>query len=101
MYVVMNVVNAKAGHAADFEESFFNRERLVQQADGFAGFELLRRDRENEYVVLSRWETQADFKAWLKSDLFRKAHSHLDQGRSFAHGNEVRMYERIDEQVPA
>ena len=54
-----------------FERAFLERESHVHKAEGFAGFELLRRDREGEYVVLSRWESDEAFKAWVNSDLFK------------------------------
>ena len=99
MIVVMNVVKAAEGRAADFEEAFMTRERLLSQAPGFAGFELLRRDREDEYVVLTRWEREEDFREWVGSDLFRRSHSRRDDGE-LAHGNEVRLYQVLDAEVP-
>lgn len=94
MYVVMNVVEANEGRVDDFERAFRNRERLVQQAEGFVGFELLRRDRDREYVVLTRWENEETFKAWVGGELFKRSHRHADG--QFAHGNEVRCYDVLD-----
>ena len=94
MYVVMNVVEANEGRVEDFESAFRNRERLVRQAEGFVGFELLRRDRDREYVVLTRWENEEAFEAWVGSELFERSHRHADG--QFAHGNEVRRYDVLD-----
>ena len=58
MIVVMNVVRAVEGRAEDFERAFLTRERLLNQAEGFRGFELLRRDKDAEYVVLTKWDEQ-------------------------------------------
>lgn len=99
MYVVMNVVEAKEGRVEDFERAFLERERLVQQAEGFVGFELLRRDRDREYVVLTRWENEETFKSWVGSDLFKRSHRHADG--QFAHGNEIRCYDVLDVEVVA
>ena len=97
MYIVMNVVQANEGRVEDFESAFRNRERLVQQAAGFVGFELLRRDRDREYIVLTKWENEETFKAWVGSDLFKRSHRHADG--QFAHGNEVRCYDVLDVEV--
>jgi heme-degrading monooxygenase HmoA len=97
--VVMNVVQAVEGREEDFERAFLTRERLLTQAEGFGGFELLRRDRDAEYVVLTRWESKEAFQAWVKSDLFRR--SHRERAGQIAHGNELRMYDVLDVEVPA
>lgn len=94
MYVVMNVVEANEGSVEDFERAFRHRERLVQQAEGFVGFELLRRDRDREYIVLTKWENEETFKAWVGSEHFKRSHRHADG--QFAHGNEVRCYDVLD-----
>lgn len=94
MFVVMNVVEANEGRVEDFERAFRNRERLVQQAEGFVGFELLRRDRDREYIVLTKWENEETFKAWVGSEHFKRSHRHADG--QFAHGNEVRCYDVLD-----
>jgi len=98
--VVMNVVRTVEGRALDFERAFLTRERLLAQAEGFKGFELLRRDRDDEYVVLTRWESREAFRAWVGSDLFKRSHSRRDEGQ-LAHGNELRTYDVIDAEVPA
>ena len=100
MIVVMNVVRAADGRAEDFEEAFLSRERLLRGAEGFAGFELLRRDRDSEYIVLTRWESRDDFHAWVRSDLFKRSHSHRN-GDTLALTNELRHYDVLDVEVPA
>lgn len=94
MVIVMNVVEAKEGRVEDFERAFLERERLLKQAEGFVGFELLRRDRGREYVVLTKWESHEAFKAWVGSDLFKRSHRRRDG--ELAHGNEIRRYEVLD-----
>ena len=95
----MNVVEAKEGRVEDFERAFRERERLIQQAEGFVGFELLRRDRDREYVVLTRWESEETFISWVGSELFKR--SHRDADGQFAHGNEIRCYDVLDVEVAA
>ena len=102
MIVVMNVVSAAEGKAAEFEEAFRTRESHLAGVDGFLGFELLRREGQNEYLVSSRWASREAFQAWLRSDAFRKAHSGDAGSRGqLSHGNEVRTYEVLQSEVPA
>jgi heme-degrading monooxygenase HmoA len=95
----MNVVHVKEESKEAFEQQFLNRESHVHRAEGFAGFELLRRDRDGEYIVLSRWESNEAFQAWVNGDLFKKSHRHADG--ELAMGSEVRHYDVIDVRVPA
>lgn len=95
----MNVVHVEEENREAFEQQFLNRESHVHKAEGFVAFELLRRDRDGEYIVLSRWESDAAFKAWVNGDLFKKSHRHADG--ELAMGSEVRYYEVIDMRVPA
>lgn len=99
MKIVMNVVKVDEDKRDAFEQQFLTRESHVHKAPGFAGFELLRRDRDGEYVVLSRWESEEAFLGWLNSDLFKLSHQHADG--QLAHSSEVRNYDVIDARVAA
>jgi heme-degrading monooxygenase HmoA len=70
--------------------AFLSRERLPNGADGFAGFEFLRRDTDGEYVVLTRWETQEHFWEWVRSNRFQRAHRRSQN--ELATGPELRTY---------
>ena len=99
MYTVMNVVHVKEENREAFESTFLGRESHVHKADGFAGFELLRRDRDGEYIVLSRWETPEAFRGWVNSDYFKMSHRHAEG--QLADSSEVRNYDVIDTRIPA
>jgi heme-degrading monooxygenase HmoA len=43
------------------------------------------------YIVLTRWETKADFDAWAQSPTFTFAHG--STGSSGAHGGAVEFFE--------
>lgn len=100
MVTVMNVVHVKEDRREAFERTFRERQSRVHLADGFVSFELLRRDRDGEYLVLSSWEDRADFDAYLSGELFRANHEHLDE-EPLADFNEVRHYEVLERRVPA
>ena len=99
MICVMNCISVAADRADDFEKAFLERERLLAQADGFRGFQLLRRDGDSEYVVLTNWESEEAFRAWVGSDLFRRAHRR-DRERNFGGTSEIRSYEVLDVEAP-
>lgn len=99
MYTVMNVVHVEDGNAEAFEQQFLQRESHVHKAEGYAGFELLRRDSEGEYIVLSRWETRENYENWRDGDLFKLSHRHADG--QLADFSEVRNYDVIETRVPA
>jgi len=102
MIVVMNMVTVGEGGAEGFEAAFAARERRLNEAPGFAGFELLRRDKGGEYIVLSRWESQEAFRGWLESDLFKEAHKGDGERRPADHSqqSEVRTYEVLEIEAP-
>lgn len=99
MKIVMNVVHVDEAKREAFERAFLDRDSHLHKAPGFAGFELLRRDRDGEYVVLSRWLSEEAFRNWVESDLFKLSHRHADG--ELAHGSEVRNYDVIDARVAA
>ena len=45
------------------------------RGEGFVSLEILRPADADRYVVLTHWESEADFEAWTDSEEFRDAHS--------------------------
>ena len=79
--VVINAVTVAEEGRADFEERFAARAGRVSQAPGFEAFELLRPSTDGRYLVYTRWATEEDFRAWMKSAQFSDAHArHADRG---------------------
>ena len=78
--VIINAVTVSEGGAAEFEERFAKRAGTVSAAPGFEAFELLRPLGENRYLVYTRWASDEDFKAWMRSGQFSDAHAqHADR----------------------
>jgi heme oxygenase (mycobilin-producing) len=79
--VVINAVTVAEEGRADFEERFAARAGTVSQAAGFEAFELLRPAEDGRYLVYTRWASEEDFGAWMKSAQFSSAHrQHADRG---------------------
>lgn len=74
-YVVMNVVQVPISGADGFEQAFAKRQSALNEVDGFRGFELLKRDSGEEFLVISRWRNEDAFNAWRSGDHFKRAHA--------------------------
>ncbi len=95
MFIAINRINVPKGQSESLEKRFASSEGLKGQA-GVLGFELLRRTWQpaqgeqaaaaetEEYMAVTRWETEEQFHAWTKSDAFKKAHSHGNKEKAAA-----------------
>jgi heme oxygenase (mycobilin-producing) len=74
--VKINVLTVPAEMREELERRFGNRAGLVENSEGFEGFELLRPvDGTDRYLVYTRWRSEADFEAWTKSQAFGQGHA--------------------------
>jgi heme-degrading monooxygenase HmoA len=81
-YVAINVLSVPAGAGATLEERFAARQGAVDSAAGFERFELLRPlEGTDDYLVYTRWRSEADFTAWRESQAFGQGHAQAS-GRS-------------------
>src|SRR4051812_1549241 len=64
MFIVMNRIPVAEGREQDFERSFMNRDRAVNQMPGFIDMQVLRPAEGRTYVVLTRWQTREAFQNW-------------------------------------
>lgn len=63
-----------------FEKSWMSRVGAVDTFPGFISTELVALPDRSEYVVLTRFEDEASFNAWITSDNFTRGH----RGESYA-----------------
>ncbi|MFB6121941.1 MAG: antibiotic biosynthesis monooxygenase [Haloferacaceae archaeon] len=75
MFVVANRIPVADGHGEAFEERFRARAGEIEDRPGFVSLDVLRPVDADRYVVLTYWESEADFEAWTDSDAFREAHA--------------------------
>ena len=76
MFVVMNRIPINPDYAEQFEERFRSRAGEVDKMQGFVRNQVLRpADPEAPYIVLTFWESKADFENWVNSEAFRKGHA--------------------------
>ncbi|WP_267244311.1 antibiotic biosynthesis monooxygenase family protein [Streptomyces sp. PR69] len=75
--VKINVLTVPAEQREVLEKRFASRAGMVENSDGFEWFELLRPvEGTDQYLVYTRWRSEADFQAWMDGPM-RAAH----QGR--------------------
>ena len=75
-YVAINVLTVPEGAGATLEERFAARQGSVDSAPGFEHFELLRPlEGTEDYLVYTRWTTEAHFTAWRGSQSFGQGHA--------------------------
>lgn len=80
--VKINAITVPRERFTEFEERFAARAGRVEGAPGFEGFELLRPNDEREVcLVVTRWRSEDDFRAWMASTDFAAGHSqHRERG---------------------
>ena len=75
-YVAINVLTVPAGAGETLEQRFAGRAGAVDSAPGFERFELLRPvEGTDDYLVYTRWRSEADFRAWRESQEFGRGHA--------------------------
>jgi heme-degrading monooxygenase HmoA len=75
-YVAINVLTVPAGAGSTLEQRFAARQGAVDGAPGFEHFELLRPvEGTDDYLVYTRWRSEADFRAWRDSQAFGQGHA--------------------------
>jgi heme-degrading monooxygenase HmoA len=70
MIAVINRLPVKEGAAEQVVERFANSRGYVQDFPGFVSIEVLRSEGEDEVMVITRWQSQDDFDAWVGSEEF-------------------------------
>lgn len=93
-FVAINVLSVPPEMRATLEQRFAARAGEVDRMEGFEAFELLRPvEGTDTYLVYTRWDSEASFRAWLDSQAFAKGHAqHHAQGPA-ASGSELWTFE--------
>ncbi|WUP74706.1 antibiotic biosynthesis monooxygenase [Microbispora hainanensis] len=74
--VKINVLTVPEEMRRELEKRFANRAGMVESADGFEWFELLRPvEGSDRYLVYTRWRSEEDFRRWQESRAFQAGHA--------------------------
>ena len=95
--VKINVLTVPEERSDTLEERFASRAGEVEKTPGFLSFELLRpTDDSDEYFVVTRWESEEAFQAWMDSREFQQGHAQSGEGqRAAASGSALRSFEVV------
>jgi heme oxygenase (mycobilin-producing) len=92
--VKINVLTVSEEMREALERRFSGRAGMVESADGFEWFELLRPvDGGDRYLVYTRWRSEEDFRRWTESQAFQRGHAEAgqtgqgQQGQEQGHGH--------------
>lgn len=98
MIAVANRIFVAPEFADRFEERFRTRAGRVDQMPGFVRNLVLRPTAPGDpYVVLTFWESRAQFEAWTKSDAFVQGHSRAGTlpREAFTAANKLEIHEVV------
>ncbi|MBH1934428.1 antibiotic biosynthesis monooxygenase [Streptomyces sp. AV19] len=100
--VKINVLTVPADQRDVLEERFAARAGLVEGAEGFEWFELLRpSDGTDEYFVYTRWRSEEDYQKWFNGTM-RQGHQGGDgeQRKPAATGAQLKAFEVVQTAAP-
>lgn len=74
-FVAVNFITTQPDYAARMENLFQTRAGFIDHCKGFRKMQVLRpREDANEYLVISEWDSEADFQNWTQSAEFQHGH---------------------------
>ncbi|MGM0615636.1 MAG: antibiotic biosynthesis monooxygenase family protein [Pseudomonadota bacterium] len=78
MYIAMNRFRIAPGREEDFLDIWRNRDSYLDEVPGFKSFHMLQGESKEDCTVFishSEWASEDAFRAWTRSEAFRKAHA--------------------------
>jgi heme-degrading monooxygenase HmoA len=100
--VKINAITVPRERFDEFAERFASRAGKVSSAEGFESFELLRPNDDREVcLVITRWRSEDDFQAWMKSADFAAGHSQHRERGPVGTGSELWSFDVLETETPA
>ena len=79
MYVSLSRLRVEPARAPELVAAFRARAHLVDRFDGFVDLQVWQSDRDpGELVMVSRWDTRAQFTAYMRSAEHKVSHDRVD-----------------------
>ncbi|MCQ3815217.1 MAG: antibiotic biosynthesis monooxygenase [Acidimicrobiia bacterium] len=92
--VRINAITVPEDSGDELLHRFKARLGEVETMAGFEGFELLRPADGNTWFVYTRWSSEEEFLAWVRSDAFTRGHAEASR-RPVAHGAELMSFDIV------
>lgn len=100
--VKINAITVPRERFEEFEQRFAARAGRVSSAEGFEAFELLRPNDEREVcLVVTRWRSEEDFKAWVSGPDFAAGHAQHRSGGPVGTASELWSFDVLEREGPA
>ena len=75
MFVAINYISCQDSYRERFEDLFSTRAKAIDLMPGFIDMMVLKPSNEKEeYLIVSHWENEENFKAWTSSSAFIEGH---------------------------
>ena len=75
MFVANNYISCQDSYTERFEQLFSTRAKAIDKMPGFIDMMVLKpSDAKEEYLIVSHWEKEQDFKDWTGSPAFIDGH---------------------------
>jgi heme-degrading monooxygenase HmoA len=101
-FVAINVLTVPPAMRETLEQRFASRAGEVDRMDGFEAFELLRPvEGQDRYLVYTRWDSEASFRAWTESQAFTRGHAQAAAGGPAASASELWTFEVAEHKARA
>lgn len=95
--VKINAITVPRDRFDAFAQRFASRAGKVSSADGFEAFELLRPNDEREVcLVVTRWRSEDDFRAWMSSADFNAGHAQHREGGPVGTASELWSFDVLE-----
>jgi heme-degrading monooxygenase HmoA len=97
----INAITVPRERFDEFAQRFATRAGKVSSAPGFEAFELLRpNDDRDVCLVVTRWRSEDDFQAWMKSADFVAGHSQHREGGPVGTSSELWSFDVLEVEGP-
>ena len=92
--IKINVITVPKESGDELAQRFAARAGAVDGQPGFLGFELLKpTDDRTQWLVVTRWQDEGSFEAWVNSQAF--AHGHEGASKPASHGGPVSTHSEL------
>ena len=73
-FVAINYIKCEDHYRERFEQLFATRAHAIDRMPGFLNMEVLKPNEQGEYLIVSHWESEEQFKKWTSSPEFLEGH---------------------------